>query len=247
LGTAAPNCEFDLFCNVFVGVAVDLDRESGVSKRCTLRNCQPESSSHFFDPTHFRCLKPIDAASPTEWRVFAPKSPKCPGKQQGSLPTVHMPSKATRQWRSMIAYRHKLVSRRTAIKNSMRSILDQQGIPCPSGRASWTQSTLIKLKRFLIDPENATLEELGRVQIRFEHESLLQLERLVKEVEKKLNELARADQRVRRLRTIPRVGPPLAEIVVAIIDNPHRFAKSTILQTEEPNTDPKLGCHRVLT
>lgn len=33
---------------------------------------------------HFRCLKPIDAASQTEWRVLARKSPKCLGKQQGA-------------------------------------------------------------------------------------------------------------------------------------------------------------------
>lgn len=55
--------------------------------------------------------------------------------EQGLLPTVHMPSKATRQWRNLIAYRHTLVSRRTAIKNSIRSILDQQGIAWPAARA----------------------------------------------------------------------------------------------------------------
>lgn len=37
--------------------------------------------------------------------------------EMGSLPTVHMPRKATRRWRNMIAHRHVLVTRRTAIKN----------------------------------------------------------------------------------------------------------------------------------
>jgi transposase len=42
-------------------------------------------------------------------------------------------------------------------------------------------------------------------------------------VEAKLDALAIVDQRVRRLRTIPGVGPRLAELVVAVIDDPHRF------------------------
>ena len=39
------------FFNVFVGVGVDLDREHGVLKRCTLRNHRPERSFQFFDYT----------------------------------------------------------------------------------------------------------------------------------------------------------------------------------------------------
>ena len=34
----------------------------------------------------------------------------------GQLPTVHMPSKEVRDWRSLIEYRHSLVVRRTTIK-----------------------------------------------------------------------------------------------------------------------------------
>ena len=45
----------------------------------------------------------------------------------------------------------------------------------------------------------------------------------IAEVEFKLNELAKSDDRVKRLRTIPGVGPRLAEMVVAVIDDPRRF------------------------
>ena len=43
------------------------------------------------------------------------------------------------------------------------------------------------------------------------------------QVEQKLDAIGAADARVRRLRTIPGVGPRLAEIVVATLDDPHRF------------------------
>ena len=49
----------------------------------------------------------------------------------GQLPTVTLPSTRVRQWRSFIAYRHTLVARRTAVKNSIRAILDRQGFDLP--------------------------------------------------------------------------------------------------------------------
>lgn len=42
-------------------------------------------------------------------------------------------------------------------------------------------------------------------------------------MERKLDQLARDDERIARLRTIPGVGPRLAEMVVAMIDDPKRF------------------------
>jgi transposase len=49
------------------------------------------------------------------------------------------------------------------------------------------------------------------------------VQRLVEEVEKKLEELAEANDQVKRLQTAPGVGPRLSEAVVAILDDPHRF------------------------
>ena len=45
----------------------------------------------------------------------------------------------------------------------------------------------------------------------------------VRLVEARLDELADADERVRLLRTVPGVGPRLAEAVVVSLDDPHRF------------------------
>jgi len=64
----------------------------------------------------------------------------------GQLPTVTLPSTRIRQWRSFIAYRHTLVSRRTAIKNSIRAILDRQGLTHACGKSGWTQSAIAALR-----------------------------------------------------------------------------------------------------
>lgn len=141
----------------------------------------------------------------------------------GQLPLVTIPRTRVRQWRSLIHYRHALVARRTAIKNSIRSILDRQGIRWPAGRTGWTRKSIAKLEQLArrideVDPEN-----LWRGQLHVELQSLEQHKALIEHVEHKLEALAVADERVQRLRTIPGVGPRLAEIVVAMIDDPKRF------------------------
>ena len=52
------------------------------------------------------------------------------------LPTVYMPDRRTRQWKSLIAYRHTLVDRRTAIKNTIRALVDVQGLRMVGARES---------------------------------------------------------------------------------------------------------------
>jgi transposase len=118
------------------------------------------------------------------------------------------------------------VTRRTAIKNGIRSILDQQGISWPSGRAGWTMKTLEKLDAYTTDLDKADTVELWRMQLSLEYKALQQVEQLIGLIETKLDAIAAADQRVRRLRTIPGVGPRLGELVVAIVDDPHRFRTS---------------------
>jgi transposase len=59
-----------------------------------------------------------------------------------------------------------------------------------------------------------------------ELDNLEHLQRQIDELDKKLNALGETDERVRRLRTIPGVGPRLSELAVAVIDDPHRFANA---------------------
>ena len=47
----------------------------------------------------------------------------------------------------------------------------------------------------------------------------------IRSVEAKLNEIASRDDRVAKLKTAPCVGDRLAETIVAVIDDPHRFAR----------------------
>jgi len=140
------------------------------------------------------------------------------------LPTVHVPKAETRGWRSLITYRHTLVGRRTAIKNNIRSILDRQGLRHASGRSGWTRKALARL-RSLASPigEELTLEAVWRGQLDLELDALEHVQTLITQVESALNRHAEKDDRTQRLQTIPGVGPRLSELIVAVIDDPHRF------------------------
>ena len=50
-----------------------------------------------------------------------------------------------------------------------------------------------------------------------------QVQKLIKQADKKLNAIAIKDDRVRRLKTIPQVGDRVAELVVATLDDARRF------------------------
>lgn len=139
------------------------------------------------------------------------------------LPTVTLPGTRVRQWRSMITYRHTLIGRRTAIKNDIRSILDRQGLTHACGKGGWTQSALASLGQLAVPLEQTSDKELWRGQLHVELEALRQIGVLIEQVESKLQSLAESDSRVALLQTIPGVGPRLAETVVSVIDDPHRF------------------------
>ena len=123
----------------------------------------------------------------------------------------------------MIAYRWTLVGRRAAIKNSIRSILDRQALTHASGKKGWTKQSLAGLGLMAYPIDKVDADELWRGQLDIELTALEQIQGLIKQVEAKLEALAKSDQRVEQLQTIPGVGPRLAEVVVATIDDPKRF------------------------
>ena len=142
----------------------------------------------------------------------------------GQLPTAHMPSPQQRQRRRLVHYRRVLVDRRTQIKNQVRSIFSQQGLSLPKRGKAWTAAGIAQIAteaRPLIDCES--FDDLWRGRLFVELQQLEQLNRQIAQVDEKLDRLGATDERVRLLRTVPGVGPRLAETVVAHLDDPHRF------------------------
>lgn len=141
------------------------------------------------------------------------------------LQMVHVPERETRQWRALIKYRHRLIGQRTQSKNHIRDLVTREGLWLSRGAAAWTVKGMEQLAELARPLEEVGLSELWRGELGVELAALQQIENQRRIVEQKLDELGRAEERVQLLQTIPGVGPRLAEAVVALIDNPHRFQR----------------------
>jgi transposase len=141
----------------------------------------------------------------------------------GQLPTVATPPKQTREWRALIAYRQHLVGHRVAVQNRIRALLVGQGLPAPRGHRAWTERGLPGIAQHAHDLADCTPAELWRGLLQLALTEYRQTRELLEQAEARLDALAKADEGVQLLETIPGVGSRTAETVVAYLGNARRF------------------------
>lgn len=146
---------------------------------------------------------------------------------RNELDLVHVPQSEVRQWRALIAYRHHLVQRRTKIKNHIRDLLLREGQLLPRYRSAWTAAAMTALEALAKPLSEVSLDELWRGELAVELAQFKAVQTQLTEVVAKLDALGAANHNVRLLRTISGVGPRLAEAVVAMFDDPHRFRRAS--------------------
>jgi len=140
------------------------------------------------------------------------------------LPKVHIPKKDTREKRAFIQYRQKLVRRRTQIKNTIRALLQREGIHMSIGQNAWTKDGLKWLRSIAMPLGKVNNpDDLWKGQLHTELKQLNGISEAIQKVEAKLDRIGKADTQVQRLQTVAGVGPRAAEAIVAFIDDPHRF------------------------
>jgi transposase len=130
-----------------------------------------------------------------------------------------------RQWRQLIYYRQTLVDEMVSIKNRLRAVLLQEDLRLPSGQKAWEKESWEKLSEMAKDPGECGKDDLWRGIVKVELARLEELSAHLAAVEKKLDALAKEDERVKRLKQAPGVGTRTAELVVALIDDPQRFGR----------------------
>jgi transposase len=139
------------------------------------------------------------------------------------LPTVPMPPKEIREWKSLIGLRKRLVGERVRSQNRLRALLVSQGLSAPVGAKAWSAKSLSKL-----DSQAKTLADCSTMEL-WRGELFLLLERyrfLVKQIEvieQKLDGIGQANARVRLIETMPGMGPRTAEVIVCHLVDAKRF------------------------
>lgn len=107
----------------------------------------------------------------------------------GQLTLVHMPGPQVRQWRALINYRQRLVSRRTRIRNHIRALLLRQAVAMGRGARAWTRAGLAQLEAWARPLAEVTAAELWRGELALELAALKTLAEPLRQVEQKLDEL----------------------------------------------------------
>lgn len=117
-------------------------------------------------------------------------------------------------------YRKTLVNR---IQNHIRALFDHQGIRIPSGHKAWTAAGIETLSQYRKPLAECQLEEFWKGELDLELQSLDTLWQQLQQVDDQLEKVAKQDEQVQLLQTIPGVGRRTAEVIVAALDNPNRF------------------------
>lgn len=138
------------------------------------------------------------------------------------LSRVHVPKPEVRECRTLIKYRKTVNQRINRIKNAIRALFANHGIEIDSGKRAWC-SGRTRIDSFRLPISKCDLGQLWRGQLDSELTQLDALTEHLQLVETKLDQLAKDNPQVRRLMTIPGVGRKTAEVLVATIDDPHRF------------------------
>ena len=141
----------------------------------------------------------------------------------GQLPTVVIPAKQTREWRALIAYRQALVGRRVTVQNRIRAVLVGQGLPAPRGHRAWTEIGLQGIGQHARPLAECATEELWRGLLQLALTEYRQTRELLEQAEARLDALAKEDEGVQLLETIPGVGSRTAEAIVAHLGDAKRF------------------------
>jgi transposase len=123
----------------------------------------------------------------------------------------------------LVKYRKRLVGRSTQIQNTIRALFNLQGIPIPIGKRAWSIAGLEALGKYRKPLAECDALSLWQGQLDIELKALDRLWEELDTVDTQLTAIAKKDNRVQLLESIPGVGRKTAEVIVAFIDDAKRF------------------------
>jgi len=133
------------------------------------------------------------------------------------LPSVHIPSARSREWKTICGMHDALITARTKLINNLRGWLRGRGLRIGPGKAETFADRMLKFE---------PLPDYVRSQV----EALAALTEKIRGSDKRIDALAK-DELCQRLMTVPGVGPSSAVRFVAAIDEITRFESAHKLES----------------
>jgi len=126
------------------------------------------------------------------------------------LPSVHIPSARSREWKTICGMHDALISSRTKLINNLRGWLRGQGLHLSNGRAETFAGRMAEIE---------SLPKYVASQVAM----LALLTENIRTSERRIEDLAKSDELCKRLMTVPGIGPSTSARFVAAIDDITRF------------------------
>jgi len=139
------------------------------------------------------------------------------------LPTISVPPRPVRQWKSLIGLRKRLVGERGRGQNRIRGLLVGQGLAAPAGNKAWTELGLDGLSQLARPLSECSDTELWRGELTALIARHSFLDGQIREVESVLDALAQSSRAVQLLTSVPGVGVRTAEVIAAHLHEGRRF------------------------
>jgi transposase len=139
------------------------------------------------------------------------------------LPSVHLPSKESRERKALCSMRDCLVSSRTRLVNAVRAWLRGRSMPLKAGSPETVAARIRQAALLLGEDVPAYLERL-----------LVMVEQLniqIKAADLELKKLAETDPVCVRLMSVPGVGPANAVMFKAVLDDEQRFSQAHAVES----------------
>jgi len=133
----------------------------------------------------------------------------------GFVPEVHKKTLYSRQMKSLLASRDIAVKTRTTLTNHVRGIMREYGLPMPAGATAFWEQVSGRLKEIECEIVRGVLGGLVDQATTLKDEE--------NKIDLALQAITKNDERVKRLETIPGVGPLTAIAFVATLDDVSRF------------------------
>ena len=142
----------------------------------------------------------------------------CEAAQRPNMRFVAVKSVEQQDVQALHRMRQLAVERRTAQVNQIRGLLREYGIEIPQGRVHVRK----QLPSILEDAENG-LTDRFREALALLYEELVGLDGTIAWYDERIDQVARTDERARRLLTIPGIGPKVATALMAAIGEIQSF------------------------
>jgi len=140
------------------------------------------------------------------------------GLRLGFAPEVYHKSKTSRELKSLLTTREQMVQTRVGFMSHIRGTLREYGEVFPVGVRSFFEEAPIRIGRI----ENEFLKRALENALK----QIKEFERQEKEIDESIRELLSEREEVKLLKTIPGVGPVIAALFIAVVDDIERFSDS---------------------